>query len=531
MKTRRTLLASLGSAMALVLVVVVWVAFAPTRLGGQVSYVIVSGNSMEPGMHRGDLAVVRRSHSYTEGDIVTYRHPEIGPVIHRIIGRDGERFVLKGDHNDFIDGHHPVEAELIGELWFRVPSVGRLMGPLQEQKYAAALIVLALVGLGGGAGAAANRRRASEREGRPAGAAHAGETVMQSITRNWEDGLVTLGAAAFAFLVLAFVSFGRPVTREVPDSAVYTQSGEFAYSAKAANGTLYDSSAATTGDPVYRRQSDLVDVSFRYWLTSEHPATLSGSYRLVAEAGDDAGWKRTFELQPETPFQGSAFTAGGTFSLKEIGAVIERLENETGVRNQSYTVSVVPEVSIAGTLSGRAFEDTFAPRLEFKLDPFQLSLVKDSGKAGNALAPSTEGLNHGKRTESNTVNLLFFELGVATGRWLSLLGLGLVLAGAGVFILGAIRRMGPAGDSPQSVQAKYGLPVITVRSAPTPRANAVIDVASVDDLARVAERESAVLLQEIRPGYHCYFVQAGTVVYRFQALGTPAKNFRGATAA
>ncbi|MCL4232767.1 MAG: signal peptidase I [Dehalococcoidia bacterium] len=531
MKTRRTLLASLGSAMTLVLVIVAWVAFAPTKLGGQVSYVIVSGNSMEPGMHRGDLAVVRRSHSYTEGDVVTYRHPEIGPVIHRIIGREGERFVFKGDHNDFIDGHRPLESELIGELWFRVPSAGRLMRPLQEQKYAAVLIVLALAGLGGGAGVAASRKRSPEREGAPPQAAHTGGTVMQSITRNWEDGLATLGAAAFAFLVLALVSFGRPVTREVPDNVTYTQSGEFTYSAQAMNGALYDSAAATTGDPVYRRQSDRVDVSFHYRFTSKRPAEVSGSQRLVAELGDDSGWKRTFELQPEVSFSGGEFTAAGAFSLQEIGAAIEQLENETGVHNQSYTVSVVPQVSIAGSMAGRTFEDTFDPAMEFKLDPFQLSLLKDSNNGKDTLAPSAEGLSEGKRSETNTVNLLFFELGVATGRWVSLLGLGLVMAAAGVFILGAIRRMGPAGDSPQSVQAKYGLPVITVRSAPAPKANAVIDVASVDDLARVAEREGSVILQEMRPGYHCYFVQAGSVVYRFQVLGTPSRNFRGAEAA
>lgn len=531
MKTRRTLLASLGSAMTLVLVLVAWVAFAPTRLGGQVSYVIVSGNSMEPGMHRGDLAVVRRSHSYTEGDIVTYRHPQIGPVIHRIIGREGERFVFKGDHNGFIDGYHPQEAELIGELWFRVPSVGRLMRPLQDQKYAAALIVLALAGLGGGAGATASRKRTATREQPRASAAHPGGTVMQSITRNWEDALVTLGAAAFVLLVLAVVSFGRPVTREAPDNISYTQSGEFNYSAEAIDGALYDSAAATTGEPVFRRQSDRVAVTFSYQFTSKRPADVGGAQSLVAEVGDESGWKRTIDLQPETPFSGGEFVSAGTFSLNEIGAIIERLEAETGVRNQSYTVSVIPQVSIEGAIGGRALEDTFEPRLAFKLDPFQLSLARESGNEKSALTPSIEGLSQGKRSEANTISLLVLELAVSTGRWLSLLGLGLVMAGAGVFILGAIRRMGPAGDSPQSVQAKYGLPVITVRSAPAPRANTVIDVASVDDLARVAEREGSVILQELRPGFHCYFVQAGTVVYRFQALGAPVKSLRGAVAA
>ena len=35
----------------------IWILLAPTQLGGQVSYVIIDGNSMEPGFYFGDLGV------------------------------------------------------------------------------------------------------------------------------------------------------------------------------------------------------------------------------------------------------------------------------------------------------------------------------------------------------------------------------------------------------------------------------------------------------------------------------------------
>src|SRR6476469_5419006 len=103
MKTRRSWFAKFTSALLLMLFAAAWFAFAPIQFGGQAAFVIVNGNSMEPLYHRGDLVIIRAQPDYQVGDIVTYRHPQIGPVIHRIIGRDVEHFVFKGDHNDFID--------------------------------------------------------------------------------------------------------------------------------------------------------------------------------------------------------------------------------------------------------------------------------------------------------------------------------------------------------------------------------------------------------------------------------------------
>ncbi len=75
----------------------VWVLFAPAQIGGRASYVIVNGNSMEPVYHRGDLVVVSTAQRYGIGDIITYRHPDIGQIIHRIVEEENDdgRFVTK----------------------------------------------------------------------------------------------------------------------------------------------------------------------------------------------------------------------------------------------------------------------------------------------------------------------------------------------------------------------------------------------------------------------------------------------------
>ena len=85
----------------------------PSRL------VIVSGHSMDPTFHTGDLVLAWPSDDYQVGDVAPYRVPEGEPgagglVIHRIVGGDGELgFVMQGDNNPAPDiwmpadrGHH-----------------------------------------------------------------------------------------------------------------------------------------------------------------------------------------------------------------------------------------------------------------------------------------------------------------------------------------------------------------------------------------------------------------------------------------
>jgi signal peptidase I len=69
----------------------VWHYFAPTQIGGKAGYVTIRGVSMEPLMHEGDLV-----------------------VLDRIVGRDGERYIARGDNTQGPDREQPPQsAELI----------------------------------------------------------------------------------------------------------------------------------------------------------------------------------------------------------------------------------------------------------------------------------------------------------------------------------------------------------------------------------------------------------------------------------
>ncbi len=110
----------------------------PASLGGQVDYVMVSGESMEPGMHDGDLVIVRDTGDYEAGDAIAYRirEGEIGAgsiVIHRITGGDAETgFTTQGDNRDTEDLWHPTQGEVVGERWVQVPGAGNLIASVRN---------------------------------------------------------------------------------------------------------------------------------------------------------------------------------------------------------------------------------------------------------------------------------------------------------------------------------------------------------------------------------------------------------------
>lgn len=119
----RRVLALVASAL---LTVVAWTSLAPVAVGGPTAYVVTQGTSMLPNFEADGLVVTRTQQDYRTGDVVAYRNRELKAVVmHRIIRRDGERYVLQGDNNDFLDTYRPTRGEVIGRQWLHWPGGGR----------------------------------------------------------------------------------------------------------------------------------------------------------------------------------------------------------------------------------------------------------------------------------------------------------------------------------------------------------------------------------------------------------------------
>ncbi|HUY97870.1 MAG TPA: signal peptidase I [Verrucomicrobiae bacterium] len=129
---------------ALVLLVglgVAWRVAMPVPLGGSSFYAVVSGISMLPRYHTGDLVVVTAQAHYRVGEVAAYNDPQLKLVVlHRIIARHGDRFVFKGDNNGFVDSYQPTQAQIVGAEALHLAGVGLLVEYLRTPIVAALIL-------------------------------------------------------------------------------------------------------------------------------------------------------------------------------------------------------------------------------------------------------------------------------------------------------------------------------------------------------------------------------------------------------
>jgi signal peptidase I len=509
------------SATALVLAGAVWALFAPQQFGGRAGYVIITGNSMEPGFQNRDLVIVRRDPPYAVGDIVAFQDADLGrSVFHRILARDGLRFVMKGDNNGWVDSYSPSEAEIIGRSWITLAGLGEqilwLRLPL-NMALAAALVGAGLMVV------VRARPRTRWRGGRRPRPEQNASPEMKSIADHKEVLLFTSAVIGVAALLLGLAAWLRPLTRVVADDVTFSHTGQFRYLAAAPPG-LYDQPEVQPGEPVFTPLTCLIRVEFDYQLESEAAAQVGGTYSMRAEVSDTSGWKRTLALHPSTQFSGSTFSTQSPLNLCYMQSFIKTMEEQTGIRRAVYELAILPQVDTSGSLGGRPIDSTFSPRLTFQFDPAQAQLMR-SDPEDDPLRPVEEGVLVGSRVEANSIPLFSWKIDVPAARWVSLVGLLLAASGLGAFAL--IVMNAARTNRSALVSLKYGPLLVGVGRGGDPSGARMVDVYSVDDLARLAQHHGLMILHRESPDGHWYYVQDGTTVYRYVLRPLPAQLIPG----
>ncbi len=486
--------------LALIGLAAIWIAFAPTNLGGQVSYAMVNGISMEPNFHTGDLVIARRSPSYQVGEIVIYRDALMNDnVVHRIISTAQDRFILQGDNNTWVDEYEPTQAEVVGKLWIHLPKAGAavkwLQLPLNMAIVAGLLGILFMVSITMEKPNKVNQKK--KPSGNPAGM--------------FEIGLYLSGMLAVIFLGLAIFAFSRPLERAA-DDIQYQQSGAFFYSAATTPG-VYDTDSLQSGDPIFTNLTCSFNLGFIYTLQGgDQLENISGQQEVYASIQDpQSGWKRTIPLSVEESFSGNTHTSLATLDLCQVQTLVASVETETGLHIGSYTLSVVAHDAITGSALGQVFSDSFEPHLNFKVDSLHLSVAGDSSQA-NPLQTVQSGSISNPDLVSNTFQLLGLSLPIRATRIFAILGL--VISLGGLLTLGYIFYKASREDPQAVVRIKYSSLLIDVYDSGLKALSPVINVATINDLARLAERQNVTIMHLSDDHAHYYFVQIEGMTYR-----------------
>jgi signal peptidase I len=522
MRTRHTKKLVSGGLLALIALACVWFFFAPGTLGGSTSYVVTDGISMEPRFHSGDLALMRSQSHYDIGQIVAYHSDAFHTIVlHRIVGRAGDRYIFKGDNNNFLDFEHPAASQLIGSLWLHIPGAGARL-----HSFRSPLLIAILVGVGTllFAGAAFVRRTRRRRRQRRAEAARAPTLLRPRQLSASDASLVALGAVALLpLLALALAAFTRPATALLPYRAPYKQSGTFSYGAKASAGSIYPGDHAVTGDPLFTHVLSTVQVRFGYQFGTTSTHRLTGKARLDATIASSSGWKKTFALGSPQRFRGDRTALVATLDLPTLLALVAHVEATTAVGG-SYTLTISPQLNVHGSVDALPLQATFSPQLKFALNKLEVQpIIAGGGSQSTAhstatpFASSTAGSVTGRRRQSSSLALGPVRLTVRAARWIALGGAAILICA-----LLALRGLlaGRSRGESQSIRARYGRLIVPVERVWHLPELAVIDVPDIEALVRIAEHYDRSILHEETEDGEAFWVTDESGQFRYAVSST-----------
>jgi signal peptidase I len=500
-------LRTISTVVSLLAIILLWILFAPTQIGGQAFYVIVNGNSMEPLFHKGDFVILRENKNYSIGDAVAYNNPDIGTVFHRIVGEDAEGFLMQGDNNTWIDGYHPKMDEIYGKYWVKLNNAGTFLMFLRTPVRLAIVFGSLFLGIGIIMFLSDSKKKKS-----------GSKLITWAGNRlaSWRDGywwvMYALGIVA---LILGVVSFTKPLQTKVVNKMDYTQTGAFAYSAQA-DEIVYDSATLQTGDPVYLALTCDVDFDFSYALTPAEEFSGGGTYQLIASLQASNGWRRNFELTPVTRFSGNSFTGNAEFNVCQLNSVITETEAKTTVERLQYSLVLTPNVNVEGSFSGLSLETPFNPELKLSFDRQQLYYPPNSDLQEDPFNPVESGFVNEMLVTTNTINIFSFALPVQTARVIAVVLLVLSILGIAlpVYLYGRSKK----DNEPLSAKMLIGQSLLETKVSPITENERIVDLTSLEDLAVLAERAGLPVFFNQKSYFVDYIVRQDNLVYRYRQL-------------
>jgi len=474
---------------------------------------------MEPELENGDLVVARRRNTYAVDQRVVYNHPKVGHVFHRIVDRDQNTYILKGDNNDWLDSYQPVAEDILGKFWFIIPAGGNIIRVLRKPGYFAAFSIIILVIITSmlffdNDGEGLTRKQKSRKTMDNQKKDISGETRQEL--------LVLFGIIAAAALFLGGIAFSRPLTIKIADDVQYTHLIELNYTAKEDPG-VYDRATIVTGDPVYLRLTCVLDLEFIYQFYSPRQsvleqATSEGNYLVNAVVSDADGWNRSIFLVPETDFSGTMTGFGMELDICDIQSLIVKKEQKTGSENRIYNLTIYPEISVVGNVDTLPLEEVYRPEIVFEID----SVVMRIPDGVESLALEQEGSLPNEWEVNNFLMIFGRSFDIDKSRQAAVVAFVLSLAGAAFPIYSLIRDW--KGSEMSRIKVQYQSMLVEVEEGSLPsRGYTKIEVDSIQELARMAERYGAMILHEAGEKINRYTVQDEKTFFQY-TLERPSRE-------
>jgi hypothetical protein len=338
---------------------------------------------------------------------------------------------------------------------------------------------------------------------------------------------------AVLFLLLGLFAFrSAPHSSDRVSQPTYSETGSFAYEIQMEPSTIYpdgvlrspespvEGAETAPPQPAFSSLAREARLTFKYQLEAGAPADLSGTIAADLVIRPQGGeWVRTTQLLAPEPFQGTTAARAMTVDLVAVKALIAQVEEETGLRGGPYEIVVLAKVEGTGAYAGEPLETSFESPFTLAYDgalitpPAELT-TKVQASAAETVAVSRK-LSLG--VWSPRVSL---ARGLAVTGFSTAFGVAIVLGGYLAFLLW--------NDEQARIRARYGSQMVDVQAAESDTRDDAVRVASIRDLARLAERFGSVILHQPLADGHRYFVRDGADTYEYVTAAASSSGPVGA---
>ncbi len=175
-------------------------------------------------------------------------------------------------------------------------------------------------------------------------------------------------------------------------------------------------------------------------------------------------------------------------------------------------MQVIAQTTITGTIDGIPVVDSFESSLSFKFDEVHFHLDSKADQE-DPLRTTKSGSISGPEQRPNTAPIFGRELSIQTMRVLTLFGLAISLSG--LLVMSWYFFNSTLASQNDMIRLKYRGLLMDVHGINFQQELPIVDVASMDDLASVAERQSTMITHMVLNFLHYYMVQSNGVMYRY----------------
>jgi hypothetical protein len=234
-------------------------------------------------------------------------------------------------------------------------------------------------------------------------------------------------------------------------------------------------------------------------MTESEEKNLAGSYQVYVVLKDIDGWNRSFTLIPVTKFTGPSFKTWALLDICHVQSLFLEKEEKTLIGNRKYNLSINPRVNISGLVQDIPLQDRYVPEISFQIDSEMMRLL-DGAEGLELDQEESYFISHEVK---NTLSILGIALDVKAARIIASIVLGIAVLGAIYPAWSLISEVQKSNGARIRLQHDSMIVDVDKGSLKTKGTN-VVQVESISDLVKMAERYGAMILHEFDGKLHRY---------------------------